>query len=77
MIPRTVARLRGFPATRPASGLRRLSQKAAEFAGSKFFQVAEEVRDAVATGKPVVALETTIYTHGTFSSHKMIHVGGP
>ncbi|KAL1982996.1 hypothetical protein VTN96DRAFT_611 [Rasamsonia emersonii] len=61
---RTVARLRGFPARRPASGLRRLSQKAAEFAGSKFFQVAEEVRDAVATGKPVVALETTIYTHG-------------
>lgn len=31
---------------------------------SKFLQVSEEVRDAVATGKPVVALETTIYTHG-------------
>jgi pseudouridine-5'-phosphate glycosidase/pseudouridine kinase len=30
----------------------------------KIFQVSEEVRDAVATGKPVVALETTIYTHG-------------
>ncbi|EKV04493.1 hypothetical protein PDIP_87170 [Penicillium digitatum Pd1] len=33
-------------------------------AQSKFFQVSEEVRDAVATGKPVVSLETTIYTHG-------------
>ncbi|KAJ5567148.1 Pseudouridine-5'-phosphate glycosidase [Penicillium sp. DV-2018c] len=33
-------------------------------AQSKFFKVAEEVRDAVATGKPVVSLETTIYTHG-------------
>ncbi|KAJ5896071.1 Pseudouridine-5'-phosphate glycosidase [Penicillium subrubescens] len=31
---------------------------------SRFLQVSEEVRDAVATGKPVVALETTIYTHG-------------
>ncbi|KAL2866394.1 pseudouridine-5'-phosphate glycosidase/carbohydrate kinase family protein [Aspergillus lucknowensis] len=34
------------------------------FTRSKFFQVSEEVRDAVATGKPVVALESTIYTHG-------------
>lgn len=33
---------------------------------SKFLKVSEEVRDAVATGKPVVALETTIYTHGKF-----------
>ncbi|KAJ5721069.1 Pseudouridine-5'-phosphate glycosidase [Penicillium malachiteum] len=31
---------------------------------SKFLKVSEEVRDAIATGKPVVALETTIYTHG-------------
>jgi hypothetical protein len=29
------------------------------------FQVSEEVQDALTTGKPVVALETTIYTHGT------------
>lgn len=28
------------------------------------FKVAEEVRDAVSTGKPVVALESTIITHG-------------
>lgn len=35
-------------------------------AQSKFLQVSEEVRDAVATGKPVVALESTIYTHGIY-----------
>ncbi|RAL05061.1 pseudouridine-5'-phosphate glycosidase/carbohydrate kinase family protein [Aspergillus ibericus CBS 121593] len=33
-------------------------------AQSRLFKVSEEVRDAVATGKPVVALESTIYTHG-------------
>ena len=27
-------------------------------------QVSDEVTDAVSSGKPVVALETTIYTHG-------------
>ncbi|KAL4896265.1 Indigoidine synthase A like protein-domain-containing protein [Aspergillus ambiguus] len=31
---------------------------------NRFLKVSEEVRDAVATGKPVVALESTIYTHG-------------
>ncbi|EFQ99005.1 IdgA domain-containing protein [Nannizzia gypsea CBS 118893] len=30
----------------------------------RFLRVSEEVQDAIATGKPVVALETTIYTHG-------------
>lgn len=30
----------------------------------KIFRVSEEVQEAIATGKPVVALETTIYTHG-------------
>jgi pseudouridylate synthase / pseudouridine kinase len=29
-------------------------------------KISEEVADAVATGKPVVALESTIYTHGAF-----------
>lgn len=38
-------------------------------AQSKFFKVSEEIRDAVATGKPVVALETTIYTHGMYESY--------
>ncbi|KAK5102733.1 hypothetical protein LTS08_003533 [Lithohypha guttulata] len=31
---------------------------------SKLFEVAEEVEWALSAGKPVVALETTIYTHG-------------
>lgn len=31
---------------------------------SRVFRVAEEVQEAVQSGKPVVALETTIYTHG-------------
>ena len=29
-----------------------------------FFRVSEEVREALQSNKPVVALETTIYTHG-------------
>ena len=31
---------------------------------NSLFKVSEEVQDALARGKPVVALETTIYTHG-------------
>ncbi|KAK2807325.1 hypothetical protein FQN50_005480 [Emmonsiellopsis sp. PD_5] len=38
---------------------RQLSQGA-----SKFLKISEEVQDAIASSKPVVALETTIYTHG-------------
>jgi hypothetical protein len=29
-----------------------------------FFKISEEVQEALQTGRPVVALETTIYTHG-------------
>lgn len=29
-----------------------------------FFQVSEEIKEAIEYKKPVVALETTIYTHG-------------
>jgi len=29
-----------------------------------FFRISEEVREAIHSKKPVVALETTIYTHG-------------
>jgi hypothetical protein len=29
-----------------------------------FFKISEEVREALEMGRPVVALETTIYTHG-------------
>jgi pseudouridine-5'-phosphate glycosidase/pseudouridine kinase len=32
-----------------------------------FFRVSEEVREALHSNKPVVALETTIYTHGMFN----------
>jgi len=32
-----------------------------------FFRVSEEVREALHSKKPVVALETTIYTHGILS----------
>ncbi|KAL4927396.1 pseudouridine-5'-phosphate glycosidase/carbohydrate kinase family protein [Aspergillus undulatus] len=49
---------------RVATGIARSRRQNHSFAKSKFFQVSEEVRDAVATGKPVVALESTIYTHG-------------
>lgn len=31
---------------------------------SQVFRISDEVRDAVLNDKPVVALETTIYTHG-------------
>lgn len=60
-VPRPAARLstsrltaaRAFTTTRPArSGL------------SSLLKVSEEITDAVATHKPVVALESTIYTHG-------------
>lgn len=34
-----------------------------------FFKVSEEVQDALQQGKPVVALETTIYTHGMARPH--------
>ncbi|KAL5333434.1 Indigoidine synthase A like protein-domain-containing protein [Aspergillus crustosus] len=49
---------------RGATSFTRSARRNHSFAQSKFFQVSEEVRDAVATGKPVVALESTIYTHG-------------
>ena len=39
----------------------------------RFFRVSEEVQDALNTGKPVVALETTIYTHGERKSHTIVH----
>lgn len=38
--------------------------KAPSITNSSFLQVSEEVREALHSKKPVVALETTIYTHG-------------
>ncbi|GAD99234.1 IdgA domain protein [Paecilomyces variotii No. 5] len=61
---RAAARVSRWPVRRPLVKLPRPSRNYHDLAQSKFFKVAEEVRDAVATGKPVVALETTIYTHG-------------
>jgi pseudouridine-5'-phosphate glycosidase len=72
---RTAARLHGWPKKRNSIRLnsrRYISDKASGFANSRFFQVSEEVRDAVATGKPVVALETTIYTHGEIDHHGLV-----
>lgn len=40
------------------------SKSAKPSALSGILKVSEEVRDAVETNKPVVALESTIYTHG-------------
>lgn len=58
-ISTTYGSFRGF------SKARRPNQRPAfEAAVNKLFQVSEEVKEATASGKPVVALESTIYTHG-------------
>ena len=44
-----------------------LSQGRDVLANSSIFKVSDEVREAVAAKRPVVALETTIYTHGILS----------
>ena len=36
--------------------------------GNPFINVSEEVREAIENRKPVVALETTIYTHGGYNT---------
>ncbi|KAF9882685.1 hypothetical protein FE257_005533, partial [Aspergillus nanangensis] len=66
MLSRAVAR-RVYPrriASSTASALSSPLRRRHDLSQSKFLQVSEEIRDAVATGKPVVALESTIYTHG-------------
>lgn len=66
-LPARVARL---PRSRPSIGLGILRQsrsiQTTDRIGldSPFIKVSEEVRDAVHRAKPVVALESTIYTHG-------------
>jgi hypothetical protein len=57
---------------RASTGGLRSTRQNHSFAQSRFFQVSEEVRDAVATGKPVVALESTIYTHGTVDNVSLL-----
>jgi hypothetical protein len=56
--PRLPARCCGIAT---ASGRRYLTNNG-------FFRVSDEVREALNSKKPVVALETTIYTHGTIVS---------
>lgn len=63
--------LRGIQSRRGSLVQKRLTSSALPFivrrygsARSKLFQISEEVREAQARGQPVVALETTIYTHG-------------
>ncbi|RYP70168.1 hypothetical protein DL769_005047 [Monosporascus sp. CRB-8-3] len=62
--------LPGGIALRALSASRTFSQPNASFSSSKLeglkdiLKVSEEVEDALATNKPVVALESTIYTHG-------------
>jgi pseudouridine-5'-phosphate glycosidase len=73
---RTSVRLWNHPYRRPVgkSSIRYQSYhgRSPAFGQGRFLKVAEEVQDAVATGKPVVALETTIYTHGRLT--KMFRV---
>ncbi|RMD44850.1 hypothetical protein DV735_g443, partial [Chaetothyriales sp. CBS 134920] len=52
------------PVCRRAVWRRQLLHKRLFHGRDRFFRVSEEVEHALETGKPVVALETTIYTHG-------------
>ncbi|KAF4967852.1 hypothetical protein FSARC_4651 [Fusarium sarcochroum] len=57
--------------TRPACSQRRLMSAAtpSSLAGVKeLLKVSDEIADAVATNKPIVALESTIYTHGALGN---------
>ncbi|KAF4975902.1 hypothetical protein FZEAL_7375 [Fusarium zealandicum] len=59
------------PAARPVHSQRRLMSAAvpSSLAGVRqLLQVSDEVADAVASNKPVVALESTIYTHGALGN---------
>jgi hypothetical protein len=64
-------------ALRPRSGWQAVpvlnwEARCASSVRDKLFHVSEEVQDALATGKPVVALETTIYTHGTINGKQVV-----
>jgi hypothetical protein len=63
---------RGFQRLRVARNLgvsrfqvfKRFQSKQRLGSRNDFFKISEEVQEALETGRPVVALETTIYTHG-------------
>ena len=53
-----------LPALCRPRGLKCCASRSLQTSSNSLFKVSEEVQDAIQTGKPVVALETTIYTHG-------------
>ncbi|KIL95015.1 hypothetical protein FAVG1_01946 [Fusarium avenaceum] len=58
--------------TRPMYSQRR--PMSSSLAGVKeLLKVSEEITDAVATNKPIVALESTIYTHGALGNELALH----
>jgi hypothetical protein len=61
---RTVARLWRCPGRKTTAFVPRAYHRQLSQNHGRFLKVSEEVQDALETGKPVVALETTIYTHG-------------
>lgn len=40
---------------------------------SQFLKISDEVQEAIASARPIVALETTIYTHGKFNPVQSEH----
>jgi pseudouridylate synthase / pseudouridine kinase len=62
-----------FGARRPHQILKKSSISRGLVTNNSFFRVSEEVREALHTNKPVVALETTIYTHGILCNHSESH----
>ncbi|KAF7197473.1 Pseudouridine-5'-phosphate glycosidase [Pseudocercospora fuligena] len=54
---------RSTNAVHGTTNIRRLQHRSIA-SNSRYFQVSEEVRQAISEKKPVVALESTIYTHG-------------
>ncbi|KAK4892370.1 hypothetical protein LTR27_009204 [Elasticomyces elasticus] len=55
---------RSSPRPLPLSSRSQITSRRSISTKSPYFSVSEEVRQAIAERKPVVALETTIYTHG-------------
>ncbi|KAF2876710.1 Indigoidine synthase A like protein-domain-containing protein [Massariosphaeria phaeospora] len=61
---RLVTRIIGRPRLAPRGTLQPFVAGRRFLANNGFFRVSEEVREALNANKPIVALETTIYTHG-------------
>jgi len=59
-----LAKLRGLRLPRAASFSSFHSVWQRPPTNSKIFKISKEVEEGVVAGKPIVALETTIYTHG-------------